>query len=107
MPLRALTLAEVAAELGLTPRRFHAAWMDLVKQKGMPKPVLEGRAPKWDAAQFYAWKDRALPKTQRAIVAAYRAAYEAASQPSASLLDTSVAEQTAALEARFVKEQAS
>lgn len=103
MPVRALTLAEVAAELGIPPRRFHTTWRELVAQKGMPRPLLDGETPKWSAAQFYAWQDRRLSKEQRSAAAAYRAAFEAASAPDVSLLDTTAADQQAALEARYVR----
>jgi uncharacterized caspase-like protein len=103
MPIRAMTLSEVAVELGIPPRRFHRTWPTLVAQKGLPRPVLDGETPKWSAAQFYTWQDRRLGKEQRAAAAAYRAAYEAASAPGASLFDTTAADQQMALEARYVR----
>jgi hypothetical protein len=103
MPIRALTLQEVAEELGLPTRRFYIIWRQMVAKQGFPRPLVDGETPKWCPAQLYAWMDRGLTKQQRVAAAAYRAAFEAVNQPDASLIDTSVTERRSALEARFVR----
>lgn len=101
MPQRALTSAEVAAELGRSHSWFLNHWRSLVRDKGLPPPLLEGHAPTWSPAQFYAWLDRGLTKQQRAAAAAYRAAFEVVSAPDQSLIDQSISQQTAAGHARY------
>lgn len=103
MPVRAMTMGEVARELGWSYKRFREGWRQLVNQEKLPAPLLGAEPPRWSAAQMYAFLDKKLTKQQRAAAAAYRAAFEAASAPDASLLDQTVSTQTAALEARYMR----
>ncbi|MBJ7535310.1 hypothetical protein JDN40_14455 [Rhodomicrobium vannielii ATCC 17100] len=102
MPVRALTIQQVADELGRSRDWLHANWQRLVAEQKLPRPLLEGGALTWSAAQFYAWQDRHLSKRERVAAAAYRAAFEAASTADTSLIDTSVADARARLTERFV-----
>lgn len=86
MPARALTLAEVALELGRTEEWLARRLPQLIRQEGMPKPIHQAGARVWCAAQLYAWLDRNLPPKQRIAAAAYRAALEAATSPLTSSL---------------------
>ncbi len=86
MPARALTLAEVARELGRTDDWLARHLPELIREEGMPKPLHRSGARVWSAAQIYAWLDRNLPPKQRIAAAAYRAALEAATSPVASSL---------------------
>lgn len=78
MPARALTVTELAAELGRSKEWLYEHWQHLCEKKGMPRPLIEGGSLSWSAPQIYAWMDRPLTKEQRACTAAYRAAFEAA-----------------------------
>jgi hypothetical protein len=106
MPQRALTLRDIATELGRSPNWVRLNWRNLVKNEGLPPPLLDsgrGADCSWSAAQFYAWQDQKLSKAMRATVAAYRAAFEAASAPDGKLLDTTIADATERLSHRYVK----
>ncbi|MFP3921950.1 MAG: hypothetical protein ACLFU3_09625 [Dichotomicrobium sp.] len=85
MTARALTLNEVAAELGRSPSWLASNWKKLVARHGMPAPVIEGGLLSWSAAQLYAWMDRDLPDDLKPVAAAYRAALAAAADPSARI----------------------
>lgn len=76
---RALTAADVAAELGRSVDWLHRHWRQLVKSKQLPEPLLgrDGGELSWSAAQVYAVLDRGLTPRQQAAAAAYRAAAEA------------------------------
>jgi predicted DNA-binding transcriptional regulator AlpA len=85
MTARALTLTEVAAELGRSPSWLQSNWKKMVARHGMPAPVIEGGLLSWSAAQFYAWLDRDLPDELRPVAAAYRAALAAAADPASRI----------------------
>lgn len=76
---RALTAADVAAELGRSVDWVHKNWRDLVKAGKLPAPLLggDGGELSWSSAQVYAVLDRALTPKQKAAAAAFRAAAEA------------------------------
>jgi hypothetical protein len=78
MTFRALTLDDVAGELGRSAEWLSNNWRDLVKAGKLPKPLLEKGPPTWDAAQVYAVRDKNLTAAQRAVAAAFRAAIDAA-----------------------------
>lgn len=86
MPARALTFAEVAAELGRGEDWLGRHLEQMIRKQGMPKPIHQAGTRVWSAAQFYAWQDRNLPPKQRIAAAAYRAALEAATSPLTSSL---------------------
>lgn len=77
MPTRALTVDDVATELGKSRGWLAANWRRLCRDERLPTPVIENGHPTWDPAQFYAWKDREVAAELRPIVAAYRAAFDA------------------------------
>jgi len=107
MPQRALTIKDIAREFGKADAWIYENWRKLVDQKRLPAPIsVEGERIVWSAAHVYALLDKALTKQQRTSAAAYRAAFEAASAPDASLLDMTVADASVRLQARYVKGQA-
>ena len=76
--MHALSLRDVARELGRTEEwtaRNHAY---LTQKKGMPAPLHPNGTLVWSAPQFYAWLDSELPAALRPHAAAYRAAFDAA-----------------------------
>jgi hypothetical protein len=72
--MRALTLAEVAAEFGRSTAWMANNWPALVAAKKLPPPVNECGRQVWNAAQVYAVLDKPLTPAQRAAAAAYRIA---------------------------------
>ncbi len=78
MPLRALSLGEVAAELGRSEDWLARHWSDLVSSRGMPAPIHEKGGLVWSAPAIHAWLVRDLPADLQALASAYRAALEAA-----------------------------
>ena len=104
MPSPTLTADEVAAELGRSVAWLYDNWRTLHGRQRMPAPLLGGDTPlRWSRAQIYAWLDCGLPREQRIVAAAFRAALAAASETrhagSATLLDDS----RARLDARFAR----
>jgi hypothetical protein len=78
MTLRAMTIDDLAAELGRTREWLSDHWRRMVKEKKLPAPLLERGSPTWDRAQVYAVRDKALPPAARPMAAAFRAAMDAA-----------------------------
>ncbi len=79
MSTRALTAADVAAELGRSTGWLYENWRDLAADHDMPRPLHDGTPPlAWSAAQFYAWQDKELPANIKHLAAAIRAAEDAA-----------------------------
>lgn len=74
----ALTVPDVARELGRAPGWLYDNWQRLVSEKKIPPPIIEAGGLTWSAAQLYAYLDKPLTPAQRAIAAAYRAAHDAA-----------------------------
>lgn len=74
----AMTISDVARELGRSTTWLHTHWRDLVAQKKIPAPLIEKGGAVWSQAQFYAFQDRGLTPAQRVAAAAYRAAHAAA-----------------------------
>lgn len=100
--MRALSLDEVAAELGRSPAWLRAHWERLCLGQKLPRPIHEMGTLVWSAPGFYAWLDRGLSKEQRAVAAAYRAAFDAAGDlagPDRARL----ADARARLDSRFVR----
>jgi hypothetical protein len=99
MPLRALTLDEVAGELGRAPKWLRDHWPELSRAHGLPAPIHERGGLVWSAPSFFAWLDRGLDDAERAHAAAYRAALEAARHP--PIADDEVEAARERLDARF------
>ena len=78
MPARALTVEEVAAEFGRSKAWIYENWKRLVKDGIIPPPIIEAGHLVWSAAQLYAYLDKGLPPKFHALVAAHRAALDAA-----------------------------
>ncbi len=76
--MKALTADQVAAELGRSKEWLYDNHKRLTRDKKMPRPIVDGGTLAWNAAQFYAWLDRDLPKDQKAMAAALRAVHAAA-----------------------------
>ena len=76
--MRALSITDVAAELGKSNDWLYRHWETLAKSSGFPRPIIEAGNPSWSAPHVYAWIDRHLPKEKRIAAAAYRAAEQAA-----------------------------
>jgi hypothetical protein len=95
----ALTLAQVADELGRSERWLASHWRQMVKDGRLPKPILSTHLV-WSAAHVYAVLDRELTPAQRIAAAGYRAA--AAAMRAAITNDTgAIAEHRARLEQQF------
>lgn len=101
---KALTLRELAAELGRSESWLYSNWERLVRHKHLPAPLLDHGPPSWSAAQVYAVLDAKLTPAQRAAAFAFRAALDAAvSAPSSRIARDHDAEARAVLDARFAK----
>lgn len=76
----AMTIVEVAAELGRAETWMRDHWRELVAREAMPAPVngIASGALVWSRAQIYAWLDRELTQPMQIASAAYRAAAAAA-----------------------------
>lgn len=97
--MHALTLRDVARELGRSEDWVARNYTFLVDKKGMPAPLHPNGTLTWSPPGFYAWLDSRLPPALRPHAAAYRAALEAATaKPS-----DDVAEARARLDARFTE----
>ena len=79
--MQALSLRDVARELGRTEDWVQRNWQQLVADKKMPPPLHPTGSLQWSAPGFFAWLDRDLPAPLRPHAAAYRAAYDAATAP--------------------------
>jgi hypothetical protein len=102
MTLRALTLDDIARELGRSIDWAHKNWERLVAAGKLPPPLVTSGSPTWDPAQVYAVRDKALTPPQRAIAAAFRAAIDAAHMlPADALLNDQVADDKRRLDQRF------
>lgn len=101
MSLQALSLADVARELGRSPSWLYDHWPALVAEKKIPKPLIEKGGATWCAAQFYAFQDRDLTPAQRVAAAAYRAAVAAAEKTTRETIGD--ADEIAAARARLDK----
>lgn len=101
--MHALSLADVARELGRSEDWVARNWQHLADRKGMPRPLHPNGTLAWSSPGFYAWLDKDLPPALRPHAAAYRAAFAAALAPA-----DDVAQSRATLDARFAtKETAS
>lgn len=78
MPVRALNAEDVAAEFGRSKAWMYENWKRLVKEGMIPPPLIEVGHLVWSAAQVYAYLDKDLPPKFRTMVAAHRAALDAA-----------------------------
>jgi predicted DNA-binding transcriptional regulator AlpA len=101
-----LSAAELADELGRSTAWLYDHWEALVKTQRLPRPIHQGTPLMWSRAQVYAWLDRDLPASQRAAAAAWRAAFDAARSAAGTDRADVVADQRAALERRYVKQEA-
>lgn len=97
MTLTTITLGRV---LGRSQTWVLDNWKREVLAKRLPAPLNGGLHPLvWDAAQVYAYIDRALPAKERRFAAAFRAAQlAAASAPPTSEAEIAARER---LDARF------
>ena len=77
---RALTAAEMGAEFGRSAAWIYANWERLVSDNIIPPPLKEAGHLVWSKAQVWAYLDRDLPPKMRSLVAAHRAAEEAAAK---------------------------
>lgn len=96
---QALSLADVARELGKSEDWLGRHWRQLVKDKALPKPILANHLV-WSAAQVYAVLDKDLTPVQRVAAAAYRAA-EAAARATVANDSGSVAAHRVRLDRQF------
>lgn len=78
MPARALTAEDVAAQFGRSKPWIYNNWQRLVAENRLPQPLQEAGRLIWSAAQVYAYLDKDLPPKLRPLVAAHRAAEDAA-----------------------------
>lgn len=78
LTLPALTLDDVARELGRSRDWLARHHGDDVSLPGFPAPIHERGGLVWSAPAVWAWLDRDLPDHLRAHAAAYRAALAAA-----------------------------
>jgi predicted DNA-binding transcriptional regulator AlpA len=103
--MRPLTADQVAAEFGRSKDWLYDNHARLAREQKMPKPLHDGGELAWDPAQFYAWKDRGLPKELRAAAAAYRAAFAAYAGHDAKADDeeTEIARWKHGLDTRYAK----
>lgn len=76
--MKALSAEQIASELGRSLEWLYDNHKRLARDKKMPRPIFADGTLRWNAAQFYAWLDRDLPKDQKAAVAALRAVHQAA-----------------------------
>jgi hypothetical protein len=81
MPSRALTAAEVAKEFGRSKSWLHENWRQLVAKRIIPPPLIEEGHPTWSKAQLWAYLDKPLPTEFQSLIAAHRAALDAAAAP--------------------------
>jgi hypothetical protein len=106
MPARALTVDEVAAEFGRSKGWFYENWKRLVAHGALPPPVSEAGHLVWSAAQVYAYLDKDLPPKFRALVAAHRAALDAAAAaPAERVASDEVERSRSQLNRRFSRTQ--
>lgn len=102
--MRALSVDEVAAELGRSVDWLHRHWRGMVDEKKLPPPLPGGGALAWSAAQLYAVLDKPLTREQRALAAAFRAAEAVARQAGGGLDDQDEIEASRArITARFAR----
>lgn len=102
MSYRALTIEDIAREYGRTVDWMSRNWRNLVGAKKLPVPLLDVGSPTWDAAQVYAYRDKHLPAAMRAVAAAHRAAFDAASStPDDAIHSDTVVNDKRKLDARF------
>lgn len=106
MSTRALTIDDIARQMGRSRDWLSDHWRDLVAAKKLPPPLVERGTPTWDAAQVYAMRDRHLPAAVRATAAAIRAAYDAAASPESALYEDELAQWRDKLDRRFGNSQA-
>lgn len=99
--MKALTVADVARELGKSAGWLYDHWQDLVAKKRIPPPIIESGGMTWSAAQLYAFLDKPLTREQRAHAAAFRAAMEAASKDRDLDTEDEVAKSRIRLDQRF------
>jgi hypothetical protein len=78
MPTRALTAEEVAKEFGRSKAWLYQNWERLVRERIIPPPLIEEGHLTWSKAQLWAYLDKPLPKEFQSLVAAHRAALDAA-----------------------------
>jgi hypothetical protein len=78
MPACALTAVEVAAAFGHKKAWIYENWQRLVAEGKLPPPLIEAGHLVWDKAQVWAYRDFKIPAKIRPLVAAHRAAEEAA-----------------------------
>ena len=97
----ALTVTEVASELGRSEVWLIKNWRYLHEKEGMPPPLHPSGTLVWSAPAIYAWIDRDMPEALRPHAAAYRAAFHAARAPDP------IAQSRAELDARFAGGKAS
>ena len=95
--MHALTITDVARELGRSPEWLGRNYPMLVRSGKLPPPLLERGGVTWSAPQVYAYLDKTVPPAMRKIAAAYRAAYEAAT----TAKDDQITSARAALDAEF------
>lgn len=107
MPAPALTAEDVAALFGRSKAWIYENWKRLVAEGAIPSPLNEAGHLVWDAAQFYAYRDRNLPAKLRPLVAAHRAAEEAAAaaRPDRLAMADQITSDRGALDRRFAKQE--
>jgi predicted DNA-binding transcriptional regulator AlpA len=106
MPARALTAEEVAAELGRSKAWIYEHWRRLVAEGRIPPPISEAGHLVWSAAQLYAYLDRDLPAKLRPLVAAHRAALDAAAAaPRERIAGDAIEAARAGLDRRFARQE--
>ncbi len=91
----ALTVRDVARELGRSEDWLARNWHYLCDKQGMPRPLHPNGTLTWSPPAFYAWLDKDLPPSLKPHAAAYRAAFLAATS------DNDVARARQELDARF------
>lgn len=102
MTRRALDAEEVASEFGRSRAWMYENWRRLVADGALPPPVIEAGHLVWSAAQVYAYLDKELPPKLRGLVAAHRAALEAAAAaPAERVAGEAIARGREKLDRRF------
>jgi hypothetical protein len=101
---RALTAEELAGELGYSKTWIYDNWKRLVAEGRIPPPLLEAGHLVWSKAQVWAYLDKDLPPKMRPLVAAHRAAEEAAARaPADHAAGETIERDRAALDRQFAR----
>lgn len=104
MTARALTAEEVAAEFRRSKTWIYENWQRLVAEGRLPPPLIEAGHLVWSKAQVWAYLDKDLPLKMRPLVAAHRAAEEAAaSAPADYATGDAIERDRAALDRQFAR----